>query len=74
MLKAPPNMYDGQWEVGVVLGNRFREEVMDSVEDEREQGVVEALIDATRASKEALTPNTSITTMDIWTGVFCPVG
>jgi hypothetical protein len=65
-LKAPATMFDGKWEVGEVLGKEFLHD-LDKVENERERAVVEALIDATRFSKESVT---KVTTMDIWYAVF----
>jgi hypothetical protein len=64
-LKAPATMFDGKWEVSEVLGKDFEQE-LDKVENERERAVVEALIDATRLSKESVT---KVTTMDVWYAV-----
>ena len=64
-VKAPATMFDGKWEVGDVLGAGFRKQ-LELVENERERAVVEALIDATRTSKETAT---KVTTMDVWYSV-----
>jgi hypothetical protein len=69
ILKAPVNMFDGKWEVAAVLREDFRREI-DAMGNERDRALVEALVDATRSSKESLTlTGLKVTTMEIWYGV-----
>ena len=70
VLKPLAKMYDGRWEVGMVLGKGFKQELA-LVKDERDRAVIEALRDATLASRESLTlAGVNVTTMDVWSGVF----
>ncbi|KAH7906515.1 S-adenosyl-L-methionine-dependent methyltransferase [Hygrophoropsis aurantiaca] len=66
---APEGMMDGQWEVGAMLRPEFGRRVEAAVADERERGVVLAMRDAVRASKEAL-GGEKVRAMDVWAGSF----
>lgn len=68
-----PKVYDGQWEVAVVVGDNFVKEVQRNVQDERERSVVFALRDATIASVESLEGKVKdVRAMDAWCGVLSP--
>lgn len=70
--KTGDAMLDGSWEVGAVLRERFAQQVDAEIKDEREKSVINALRDATKASKDRLESGTKLASMDVWCAVFTP--
>ncbi|EGN94530.1 hypothetical protein SERLA73DRAFT_188484 [Serpula lacrymans var. lacrymans S7.3] len=69
-IQSPIGMLDGHWEVAEVLGDDFGKKISNVIENDRERGVVEALRDAVKVSKESLSPGTKMRAMDVWCGSF----
>ena len=64
-------MLDGVWEVGAVLADKWLEQVDSNVKDEREHGVVVAMRDSVRATRDAVKARgEKLTTMDVWVSVW----
>lgn len=64
---TPRDMLDDRWEVSYSLSDHFERKVGKFVKDERERGVVCALLDAVRANTGSIE---DITSMDVWSGTF----
>ncbi|KIJ60852.1 hypothetical protein HYDPIDRAFT_116718 [Hydnomerulius pinastri MD-312] len=69
VIESPIGMLDGHWEVGEVVSKGFGDSIAKTVQNEREQAVVEALRDAVIASKSNLNGE-KIRAMDVWVGCF----
>ena len=64
-------MFDGIWEVGAVLSDRFVEEIKTHVHDERERAVIFASRDSVQANRDAVKARgEKLRTMDVWASVY----
>lgn len=66
-------MYDGRWEVGSVMEEKFLESIHQEVKNEREKAAVIAMRDSVKASKAALAAlpePKKVFTMDVWASVY----
>jgi hypothetical protein len=70
-IEAGKGLLDGQWEVSACLSPSFEKQVEEQVSDERERGMVLALLDACEASLEVVPGGKqSVRGMDIWVANF----
>ncbi|KAI1169656.1 SAM-dependent methyltransferase [Nemania sp. FL0916] len=64
-----PDLLDGHWEVGTVIGDGFLQEVDSAVRNERVKTVITSARDATVAAVKAL-DGAKVRTMDVWVATF----
>ncbi|KAM7201940.1 putative SAM-dependent methyltransferase [Naviculisporaceae sp. PSN 640] len=66
MVVPEPELSDGQWEAGTVIGKEFVEEVEKEIGDERVKSFLVAARDAVIASVEGIGSVNNVRTMDVW--------